>query len=191
MGESLPAEDEAISAPAEAEEDWEAVDLEAADRDQMDDPASRWSPDRPEPFFGDTSKYCWKVAARPGKKLFGELRPDDLVVKRAGRGWRCTLGEEADTDTVFRPGGRRVRRNVVVLRRVRKFRMFRERPPDIEAAAEFVESAEFAELAEVCGFFGPNNVRRTEAQIRDAVVARANAEWAAWHTTTNATRSES
>jgi hypothetical protein len=38
------------------------------------------------------------------------------------------------------------------------------------------------QLVEVCGFFGPNNVRRTEAQIRDAIAARANTEWAAWHT---------
>jgi len=37
------------------------------------------------------------------------------------------------------------------------------------------------ELVEVCGFFGPNDVRRTEQEIRNAVVARANAEWAQWH----------
>jgi hypothetical protein len=37
------------------------------------------------------------------------------------------------------------------------------------------------ELVDVCGFFGPNNVRRTEQEIRNAVVARANAEWTNWH----------
>lgn len=202
MGESLPAEDEAFVPPSEDNVealnveamDVEATDVEATDPDPMDDPSARWSPDRPEPFFGDTSKHCWKVAARPGKRLFGELRPDDLIVRRAGKGWRCTLGEEVDSDTVFLPGGRRVRRNVVVLRRVRKFRMFREKPPDLEA--EFVESGDLAELDiaelnEVCGFFGANNVRRTEQQMRDAVVARATAEWTSWHSAANAPRSES
>jgi hypothetical protein len=46
------------------------------------------------------------------------------------------------------------------------------------------------EIVEVCGFFGPNNVRRTELEVRDAVVARANAEWAAWHDTAGAPRLE-
>ena len=43
------------------------------------------------------------------------------------------------------------------------------------------ESEELSEIVEVSGFFGPNNVRLTERQVRDAVVARANAEWATWH----------
>jgi hypothetical protein len=47
------------------------------------------------------------------------------------------------------------------------------------------------QLVEVCGFFGPNNVRRTEQQIRDAIVARANQEWAAWHTAAVVPRPES
>ena len=53
-----------------------------------------------------------------------------------------------------------------------------------------VESEEFDELAEVCGFFGPGSVRRTEQEVRDAVVARANAEWTAWHDTAGAPRRE-
>jgi hypothetical protein len=48
----------------------------------------------------------------------------------------------------------------------------------------------FDELIEVCGFFGPNNVRRTEQQIRDAVVNRATAEWTEWHTTAGRPRKE-
>jgi hypothetical protein len=37
-------------------------------------------------------------------------------------------------------------------------------------------------LVQVCGFFGPNNVHRTEQQVRAGVVVRGNAEWAAWRT---------
>lgn len=36
--------------------------------------------------------------------------------------------------------------------------------------------------AQVCGFFRPDNTARTMAQVRAAIVARANAEWTAWHT---------
>ena len=57
---------------------------------------------------------------------------------------------------------------------------------DVFAAELFGES----ELVEVPGFFGANNVRRTEAEVRAAVVARANAEWTAWHTAAGAPRSE-
>jgi hypothetical protein len=46
------------------------------------------------------------------------------------------------------------------------------------------------QLIEVSGFFGPNNVRRTEQQIRDAVVARATGEWTAWHTAAGVSRPE-
>jgi len=178
MGESLPAE---------------------AEDDASDDPAARWSPDRPEPFFGDESKYCWKVVGRPGKRLFGEVRADDLVVRRAGRGWRCTLSEDLDSDSLFRAGSRRVRRNVVIIRRVRRFQLRKERPPDIETEPELVEAVDVpelveavdaAELAEACGFFGPNSVRRTEQEVRAEVVARATAEWGFWHTPAGATRSE-
>jgi hypothetical protein len=49
---------------------------------------------------------------------------------------------------------------------------------------------EYDELVEVCGFFGPNDVRRTETEIRNAVVTRTNAEWTAWHTATGAPRNE-
>src|SRR5256885_14230455 len=36
-------------------------------------------------------------------------------------------------------------------------------------------SEHYGDLVEVPGFFGPNDVRRTEQQIRDAVVQRATA----------------
>src|SRR5215471_20861419 len=57
---------------------------------------------------------------------------------------------------------------------------------DLFAAELFGES----ELIEVPGFFGPNDVRRTEQEIRDAVVARATAEWTAWHSAAGAPRPE-
>ena len=42
---------------------------------------------------------------------------------------------------------------------------------------------EYAEQQpQVCGFFRPDNTTRTITQIRDAIVARCNAEWTAWHT---------
>ena len=47
------------------------------------------------------------------------------------------------------------------------------------------------ELAQVCAFFGPNNVQRSEQEVRDAVVARANAEWTAWHNAAGAPIAES
>ena len=37
------------------------------------------------------------------------------------------------------------------------------------------------EVVQVCGFFGPRNVWRTQQAVRDAIVARAKAEWTAWH----------
>jgi hypothetical protein len=52
------------------------------------------------------------------------------------------------------------------------------------------ESYEYDELVEICGFFGPNNVRRTEQDVRNAVVARANAEWTSWHDTAGVPRRE-
>jgi hypothetical protein len=57
---------------------------------------------------------------------------------------------------------------------------------DLFAAELFGES----EVVELSGFFGPNNVRRTEREIRDAVVERATAEWTAWHTAAGAPRPE-
>jgi hypothetical protein len=51
-------------------------------------------------------------------------------------------------------------------------------------------TAEAAEIVEVPGFFGPNNVRRSEQEIRAAVVARVNAEWTSWHTSAGAPRAE-
>ncbi len=60
-----------------------------------------------------------------------------------------------------------------------------------EAFDAEVESERWEELVEVCGFFGPNDVRRTDQEIRNAVVARANAEWTAWHTAAGVPRAES
>jgi len=74
------------------------------------------------------------------------------------------------------------------LRDDRAIRPRTRRPPGLRRTP--AESYEFDEVVEVCGFFGPNNVRRTEQEVRDAVVARANAEWTAWHTTAGAPRLE-
>ena len=52
------------------------------------------------------------------------------------------------------------------------------------------DGASAGELIEVCGFFGPDNVRLTQQQVRDGVVARATAEWTAWHNSANAPRPE-
>lgn len=144
--------------------------------------ASRWTEGRREPFFGDTRGRCWLVVARPGTRRFA-LRPDDLAVQRTadGQTWTCTLAEDLDPAVLFRRG-RVLRDDFVILRRVRRSRMGPASPPDIEA---------FPEVVEVCGFFGPNDVRLTEQEIRAAVVARATAEWSAWHTTTGAPRQES
>jgi hypothetical protein len=143
-------------------------------------------PDRgfgPEPFFDDEPGHAWRVVARAGTSV-RRLQPDDVIVRRSAgdavRGWRCMLVEDADPRVLYRrPRGRVLRDDVVVLRRVQR----RPRPPG-EALGEQQP------LIEVCGFFGPNNVRRSEAQIRAAVVARANAEWTAWHTTAGAPRLE-
>lgn len=40
--------------------------------------------------------------------------------------------------------------------------------------------AQHGGLQQVCGFIGPNAVVRTETEVRDAVVAAANAEYAGW-----------
>src|SRR5262249_17479881 len=65
-------------------------------------------------------------------------------------------------------------------------------PQPLVEAFEIDEDADaFVELVEGCGFFGPNDVRRTEQEVRDAVVARATAEWTAWHTAAGAPRTES
>lgn len=126
-----------------------------------------------EPFFDDEPDHRWKVVGRPGSSL-RRLRPDDVIVRRSGadgRTWQCVLAEDAQPRSLYQGRSRSVLRDgVVVLRRVRR----RQQPP--------AEAEDFNELVEVCGFFGPNNVRRTEQQIRDAVVSRANAEWTAWHT---------
>jgi hypothetical protein len=46
-------------------------------------------------------------------------------------------------------------------------------PPDEQAPAQ---------APQTCGFFGAHNIVRTEALVRAAIVASANAEWSAWHT---------
>jgi hypothetical protein len=134
-----------------------------------------------EPFFDDEPDHRWKVVARPGSSI-RRLRPDDVIVRRSGadgRAWQCVLAEDAQPRSLYQGRRRSVLRDdVVVLRRVRR----RPQPP--------AEAEDFNEIVEVCGFFGPNNVRRTEQQIRDAVVSRANAEWTAWHTSAGAARLE-
>jgi len=155
------------------------------DPDPAAGPDRSWTPDRPEPFFGDAPNDCWQVVARPGVRGFEGLRPDDLVIRRwvaDGRpAWRCIPGKTADPASLYRRGPDRVlRHDTVVLRRVRRAAALRARW-DVEGTGELVE---------VCGFFGPNDVRRTEQEIRNAVVARAVAEWDAWHTTAGAPRPE-
>ena len=137
-----------------------------------------------EPFFGDAPHQCWQVVARVADGTFSGLRGDDLIVQRAGdqgsRSWRCVPAADLDPQSIVRRGFH-LRGDVAVLRRVRRRRIPVLDESDTEAPAEIVE---------VQGFFGPNNVRRTEAQIRDAVVARATAEWTAWHSAAGAPRPE-
>lgn len=158
---------------------------ESSDRDPAFDRDRRPTAEWPEPFFGDAPDQCWRVVARPGTRNFVGLRGDDLVVRRSvpdgGQAWRCLSGENVDPRSLYRPGPDRVlRRDTVVLRRVRRGSTL-----PAEADAERGD-----ELVEVCGFFGPNDVRRTEQEIRDAVVAQAVAEWNTWHTAAGAPRPE-
>ncbi|MEP6918395.1 MAG: DUF2272 domain-containing protein, partial [Acidobacteriota bacterium] len=97
-----------------------------------------------------------------------------------GLSWQCVPAADVDPRTVFRRGFE-LRSGVTVLRRVRRRRI----PLLDESAGEAS-----AEIVEVTGFFGPNDVRRTEAQVRAAVVARATAEWTAWHTAAGTPRPE-
>jgi hypothetical protein len=153
-----------------------------AEPSAVDLPASEFR--GPEPFFGDAAHQCWQVVARRPDGTFSGLRGDDLIVRRTGRGgslsWQCVPAADVDPRTVFRRGFE-LRSGVTVLRRVR-----RRRIPLIDEAVDGAA----AEIIEVPGFFGPNDVRRTEAQIRAAVVTRATAEWTAWHTPAGATRPE-
>jgi hypothetical protein len=139
----------------------------------------------PEPFFSDARHQCWQVVARPGDQKFNGLRHDDLIVRRSADGsvsWRCVPASALDPRRIFARGSDgAVRDDVVVLRRVR-----RRRIPLVDEA----DSEGTGEIVEVPGFFGPNDVRRSEQEIRDAIVARANAEWGAWHTTAGASRPE-
>ncbi|HJZ76280.1 MAG TPA: hypothetical protein VKE51_31310 [Vicinamibacterales bacterium] len=136
----------------------------------------------PEPFFSDARHQCWQVVARPGDTKFNGLRHDDLIVQRSPDGtvsWRCVPASALDPRKIFvRGADGAVRDDVVVLRRVRRRRI------------PLVDEAESGEVVEVPGFFGPNDVRRSEQEIRDAVVARATAEWNAWHSTAGAPRPE-
>src|SRR5688500_17065726 len=115
-----------------------------------------WRSAHAEPFLGDSPKDSWVVVGRPGEPV-ARLRADDLVVRRdGGRAWRCLLAGDVDRRALYERGPERLLRDgTVVLRR---------RPA--AAAAEG-----YGELVEVCGFFGPNDVRRSEQQIREAVVA--------------------
>ncbi len=163
---------------------FEARDFDvAADRDRGMDQGRGFG--GPEPFFDDQPDQYWRVFARPGESV-GRLRRHDLIVRRSprdgGRGWHCVFAEDVQRNTLYLRGPERLLRDdTVVLRRARRRPMANRPRPATEA---------FDEIAEVCGFFGPNNVQRSEAQMRDAVVARTNAEWTAWHTATGAPRNE-
>jgi hypothetical protein len=175
---------ESREGPALRVEAGENLPFEAVEPDTSLGGAVRWSGDGPEPFFGDRRDQHWKVVAKPGGAQFQDLRADDLVVRRGkdGRTWRCTLGEDVEPETIYRRGRDRfLRRDVVILRRVQKSRWIPQRLADVQSTPEVVE---------VCGFFGPNNVRRSVQEIRAAVVARANSEWTAWHTAAGAPRKE-
>jgi hypothetical protein len=136
-----------------------------------------------EPFFGDAAGDSWRIAARGGdaSRSF-RPRAGDLLVERApraeGPAWRCTPIEEIDLASLHGYGAP-LRKGALVLRRV---------PAGTASGEDSGEDA--GPIAEACGFFGPN-VRRTEAEIRDAVVSRAQAEWTAWHTAAGAPRKES
>jgi hypothetical protein len=135
-----------------------------------------------EPFFGDAAGDLWKVVGRSGQRFRG-LRQDDLVVRRVEQGWQCVLAEDVRPRALYQPGAYGLLRDdVVVLRRQARRRWRRILGDDSGASS--------GELIEVCGFFGPNSVRLTEQQVRDGVVARATAEWTAWHTTANVPRPE-
>jgi hypothetical protein len=75
--------------------------------------------------------------------------------------------------------------DVVILRRVRQRRW----PISLPRFSRDDEG--YGEIIEVVGFFGPNNVRRTEQEVRTAIVGRATAEWNSWHSTAGAPRLES
>ena len=135
-----------------------------------------------EPFFGDAPGDAWKVVGRSGQRFRG-LRQDDLIVRRSGQGWRCTLAEDVGRGELFQPGPYELLREDTVVLRLHQRRRWRALLGEDDGAGA-------GELIEVCGFFGPNNVRLTQQQVRDGVVARATAEWAAWHNAANAPRPE-
>jgi hypothetical protein len=137
-----------------------------------------------EPFFDDDDGDTWRVIARPGSRdpLSG-LRDDDLVVRR-GQGRRGGRGHtisvpvaDVDLRSLRGPDGT-LRDGTLVLRRERSESRARQ------------AGGGLAELVEVCGFFGPNNVRRTEQEVRDAVVDRAESEWTAWSNGAGGRRTE-
>src|SRR5262249_9880392 len=136
----------------------------------------------PEPFFSDARHQCWQVVARPGDTKFNGLRHDDLIVQRSPDGtasWRCVPASALDPRKIFvRGADGAVRDDVVVLRRVRRRRI------------PLVDEAESGEVVEVPASLGPNEGGRSEQEIGDAVVARATAEWNAWHSTAGAPRPE-
>jgi hypothetical protein len=145
----------------------------------------------PEPFFGDRHDQCWKVVARGGSRLSRGLRNEDLIVERAtvngNTSWQCRVAADVDSRSVFRRGSDGlVRDDVVVLRRVAARHRFLPSLPQSWKG----EPEDSDEVIEVAGFFGPNNVRRTEQEVRAAIVTRATAEWTAWHTAAGAPRAE-
>jgi hypothetical protein len=135
-----------------------------------------------EPFFGDAPGDAWKVVGRSGQR-FRDLRQDDVIVRRSEQGWRCMLAEDVGRSELYQPGPYGLLRDDTVVLRRQPRRRWR-------ALLGEADGANVGELIEVCGFFGPNNVRLTQQQVRDGVVARATAEWTAWHNAANAPRSE-
>lgn len=142
----------------------------------------------PEPFFGDQTDQCWKVIARGGTRLTVKLRDQDLVVERRFGGgnlsWRCVPVSDVNLSSIYRGRSGVLSDDVVIVRRVRQRRWPISLP-------RFTRDDEgYGEIIEVAGFFGPNNVRRTEQEVRTAIVGRATAEWNSWHTTAGAPRRE-
>jgi hypothetical protein len=154
-------------------------------RDDDNDRLLDRGPGDPEPFFDDDPDQLWRVIARPGSEV-GRLRRSDLIVRRVYRdgvsGWHCSLARHENRRALYRRGPDRVLRdNTVVLRRTRRRPVVRPRLDTLEG---------FDEIVEVCGFFGPSNVRHTLSEMRTAVSGRATAEWTAWHSTAGAPRNE-
>jgi Uncharacterized protein conserved in bacteria (DUF2272) len=156
-----------------------------------------WPPaaDAREPFFDDAPDESWAVVVRPGAPIAAaRLRAGDLIVHRGRRGggpaWSARLVDDVDPRTLAGPDGV-MRPHTLVLRRIggRARSSQGELRAMPHARPAVFDGESYAEIAEACGFFGPS-VRRSEAEVREAVVARAIAEWAGWHDLTGAPRRE-